>query len=53
MLDSCQKTCEANAAGENSLFIFTVYVKFVPFYHFKLDFVVLHMAVTEFFGTHF
>ena len=33
---SLQKTCEANAAGENSSFIFTVSVKPVPLYHFKL-----------------
>ena len=32
--------CEANPAGKNSSFIFTVCVKSVPFYHFKLAFVV-------------
>ena len=31
-----QRTCEANAMGENSSFIFTVCVKSVPFNHFKL-----------------
>ena len=41
-------TCEANAAGENSSFIFTVCVKSVPLYHFKLAHLVLHMAVKEF-----
>ena len=30
---------EANAAGENSSFIFTVCVKSVPLYHFKLAYV--------------
>ena len=47
-----QKTCEANTAGENSSFIFTVCVKSVSLYHFKLAYVVLHMAVKEFFKTH-
>ena len=46
-----QKTCEANAAGENRSFIFTVCVKSVPLYHFKLAYVVLHIAVKEFFKT--
>ena len=31
-----ERTCEANAAGENSSFIFTVRVKSVPLCHFKL-----------------
>ena len=44
-----QRTCEVNAAGENSSFIFTVCVKSVPCYHFKLAYVVLQMAVKEFF----
>ena len=48
-----QKTCKANLAGENSSFIFTVCVKSVPHYYFKLACVVLHMAVKEFFETHF
>ena len=39
--------------GENSSFIFTVCVKSVSLYHFKLAYVVLHMAVKEFFETHF
>ena len=48
----CQTwTCEANQAGENSSFIFTVCVKSVPRYNFKLDYVVLQMAVKEFFET--
>ena len=47
-----ERTCEANPAGENSSFIFTVCVKSVPLYHFKLAYVVLHMAVKEFFETH-
>ena len=42
-----QRTCEANAAGENSSFIFTVCVKSVPRYHFKLSYVVLHMALNQ------
>ena len=46
-------TCEANRAGENSSFIFTVCVKSVPCYHFKLAYVVLQMAVKEFFETYF
>ena len=41
----------ANAAGENSSFIFTVCVKLVQRYHFKLTCVVLQMAVKEFFET--
>ena len=44
---------KANQVGENSSFIFTVYVKSVPLYHCKLAYVVLHMAVKEFFKTHF
>ena len=48
-----QRTCEAKAAGENSSFIFIVWVKFVPFYHLKLAYVVLHMAVKEFFEIYF
>ena len=43
-----QRTCEANPAGKNSSFIFTVCVKSVPLYRFKLAHVVLHMAVKEF-----
>ena len=39
--------CEANPAGENSTFISTVCVKSVPLYHFKLAYVVLHLAVKE------
>ena len=34
-------------------FIFTVCVKSAPLYYFKLVHVVLHMAVKEFFETHF
>ena len=34
--------------GENGSFIFTAPVKSVPFYHFKLAHVVLHMVVKEF-----
>ena len=48
-----QRTCDANAAGENSSFIFTVCVNSVPHYHFKLAYVVLQMAGKEFFETHF
>ena len=48
-----QRTCEANPAGENSSFIFAVCVKSVPLYHFKLAYIVLPMAVKEFFETHF
>ena len=47
-----QRTCAANAAGENSTFIFTVCDKSVPLYHFMFAYVVLHMAVKEFFETH-
>ena len=39
--------CEANPAGENSIFISTVCVKSVPLYHFKLAYVVLHVAVKK------
>ena len=45
--------CEANPAGENSSFVFTVCVKPVPLYDFKLAYVVPHMAVKEFFESHF
>ena len=48
-----QRTREANPAGENSSFIFTVGVKPVPRNHFKLAYAALHMAVKEFFETHF
>ena len=44
-----QRTCEVNTMGENSLFIFTCYVKTVPVYDLKLVLVVLHPSVTEFF----
>ena len=50
---SYQRTCEAYTAGENSSLIFTVCVKFVPLHHFKLAYVVLHIAVKQFFETHF
>ena len=46
-----QRTCEANPGGDNSSFIFTVRLKSVLLYHFKLAYVVLHMAVKEFFET--
>ena len=48
-----QMKCEANPAGKNSSFIFTVCVKSVPFYHFKLASVVTDMAFKKFFKTHF
>ena len=48
-----KRTCEANPVGEESSFIFTVCIKSVALYHFKLSYVVLHMAVTELFDTHF
>ena len=47
------RTCEVNPVGENRSFIFTVYVKSVSLYHFKLAYIMLHMAVKEFFETHF
>ena len=47
-----QMTCEANLLGENSSFIFTVCVKSVPLYDFKLAYVVLRMAVKEMFQNH-
>ena len=47
-----ERTREANQAGENSSFTFTVCVKSVPRYHFKLAYVVLHMGVKEFFEAH-
>ena len=49
----CEMTYEANTEGENSPFIFTARVKSVLIYHFKLACIVLHMAVKEFFETHF
>ena len=42
-----KRTCSANQAGENSSFIFTVCVKSVPRYYFKLVYVILQMAVKE------
>ena len=48
-----ERTCKANAEGENSSFIFIVCVKSVPRYYFKIAYVVLQMAVKEFFETHF
>ena len=33
--------------------VFTVCVKSFPFYHFNVTYVVLYMAVKEFFDTHF
>ena len=39
-----KRTCETNSVGANSSFIFTVGVKSVPLYHFKLAYVVLHMV---------
>ena len=48
-----QRTCQANQAGENSSFIYIVCVKSVPRYHFKLAYVILQMAVKEFFETYF
>ena len=51
--DFTRGSAEESTAGENSSFIFTVYVKSVPLYSFKLAYVVLHMAVKEFFGSHF
>ena len=36
-----KRTCEANAAGENSSFTFTICVKSVPRYYFKFAYVVL------------
>ena len=34
-IEHFKRTCEANAAGENNSFIFTVCVKSVPLYHFN------------------
>ena len=48
-----QRTREADAAGENSSLTFTVCVKSVALYHFKLAYVLLRMAVKEVFETHF
>ena len=43
-----KKTCQANQASENGLFIFTVCVRSVPSYHFKLAYVILQIAVKNF-----
>ena len=48
-----ERICQANQAGKNGSFIFTACVKSVPRYHFKLAYVVLQMAVKEFFENHF
>ena len=45
--------CKANPEDKNSSVIFTISVKSVLLYNFKLAYVVLHMAVKEFFRTHF
>ena len=45
-------TCLANQAGENSSSIFTVSVRSVPRYYFKLAYVILQIADKEFFETH-
>ena len=50
---SVQSTCDANPVGENSSFIFTVCVKSVPLYNFKLAYVAIHMAVKECFEAQF
>ena len=48
-----ERTCQVNPVGENSSFIFAVCVKSVPLYHFKLDYLVLHMTAKEFFENPF
>ena len=48
-----QRTCEGNPAGENSSVVLTVGVKSVPLCRSELAYVVLRMAVKEFFETHF
>ena len=48
-----ERMCEANAAGEIAHSFFTVCVKSFPLCHFKLAYVILYMAVKEFFETHF
>ena len=47
MCDEGKRTCEANPAGENRSFIFTVCVKSVPLNQFKLACVVLRMAMKD------
>ena len=47
--DASQRTCQANHTGENSSFIFTVCVRLVLRYDFKLAYVILQMAVKEVF----
>ena len=42
------KDCEADTMRENSRLVFPVGVNPVPLCHFKLAYVVLHMAVKEF-----
>ena len=49
----CKRTCQANQTGENSSLIFTVRVRSVPHYHSKFAYVILQMAVKEFFETDF
>ena len=51
--DSPRTGKKANPASENSSLIFTVCVKSVQLYRFKLVYVVLRMAVKEFFESHF
>ena len=48
-----KRTYKADAAGENTSFIFTEYVKSVPRYNFKLAYTGLHIAVKELFETQF
>ena len=47
-----QRTCEANAASRNSPFIFTICIKSIEPYYFKLAYVVLHVAIKQFFHAH-
>ena len=48
-----QRTCEADPVSENSSFVFTVDVKSVLLYHFKLAYVILHVTVKMFLETRF
>ena len=42
-----ERKCEANPANENSSFIFTICLKSVPLYHFKLVYVIHHFKHGE------
>ena len=51
LVTCCKRTCEVNRMGEKSSFICTCFVITVPFYDFKLVWVILDPSVKKFFKT--